>query len=95
MAHHSRRLVTLSFVRLTVVVCLGVLALLTGALMFGARTQADMLGYARRAPDHFDLFIHDTASGLTLNLTRTPLLDEANWDAAGGWVVVELSLIHI
>ena len=77
------------FIRLTAVLCLCALALLTGALLAGARTPVDLLGYARRAPDRFDLFIHDTARGLTLNLTRTPLLDEANWDAVGGWVIVE------
>lgn len=78
-----------AFVRLTAAISLIALIALTIARAPGADTSPDILGYARRARDHFDLFIYDPARDLTLNLTRTPLLDESAWDAVGGQVIVE------
>jgi Tol biopolymer transport system component len=54
--------------------------LVVAALLIGAAQPILAVGYVHRVSQHFDLFVHDLAQDLTINLTRTPEADEPEWD---------------
>ncbi|MDZ4768539.1 MAG: hypothetical protein SGJ24_05380 [Chloroflexota bacterium] len=57
------------------------------ALTLGGANPNSTILYARRTPDataSFDLFVHDIAHGLILNVTRTRYGDEPDWDMVPG-----------